>query len=519
MCSLSLRMDCGGCPRGVTETSRWSLALSNLQVILGVVWSVLKPVVSIVADGLSAALSLATVLIKGMVDNFNTLINNLQVGYNWIARLVPGMNEVATATEKASEAGYTWSDYLNGVGAELPIVSAGLAGGPVGASLAPSAEVATLSLSELSLVTDIQWAKYQKLWQIGTPVTDVLVSHNREFGKLAGVTPGVVSGLAGVSLAIGATGGAAKTFIDTLSTTITADKITGIFTAAFTGGGGVLGALKAIGTQLAGALSNSFLAPLTSALSAGLKGIFSGGGAAAGGAAAGGAGAAAGGAGAAAGLGSVLASVPVYGWIALGGLAAFMFFKGFGGPDKAELAGREVADGFRRGILSGLTPAQYAEVDAAVASGTHSWTGAALHIAIRDAKLASGATIEEAERAATGMVAMLHRAEKEGPEAVARAQAEIQKILDEGKKATDELTTSVVADADEIADRFANMSAKEIAELRAALRSLKPVGGGYLSRDTIELSRGRGRAATFSRPDLGRQCRDRGDATRCHASG
>ena len=70
-------------------------------------------------------------------------------------------------------------------------------------------------------------------------------------------------------------------FLDTLTTTITPDRITGIFTAAFTGGGGVLGALKAIGAELAGAFSQHFLTPFSSALSTGLSSIFGGGGAAA----------------------------------------------------------------------------------------------------------------------------------------------------------------------------------------------------------------------------------------------
>ena len=147
----------------------------------------------------------------------------------------------------------------------------------------------------------------------------------------------------------------------------------------------------------------------------------------------------------------------------------------FGGPSDHELAGREVADGFRQGVIDGLSPSQMLEARRAAATGVGSVTGAALHIAIRDAKLAAGATIEEAERAASGMVALLHTAEAKGPQAVAHAQAAIQKILDDGKAATDELTATIVEDADEIADRFAHMTADEIAELRAALRSLKPV--------------------------------------------
>ena len=54
-----------------------------------------------------------------------------------------------------------------------------------------------MGVSEAALlVTDIQWASYQKLWDIGTPVTDVLVSHNRFSSEhLAGVVPTVTSSI------------------------------------------------------------------------------------------------------------------------------------------------------------------------------------------------------------------------------------------------------------------------------------------------------------------------------------
>ena len=147
----------------------------------------------------------------------------------------------------------------------------------------------------------------------------------------------------------------------------------------------------------------------------------------------------------------------------------------FGGPSQGEINGRAVADGFRQGVIEGLSPEQLTEARAAAEIGAGSISGAALHIAIRDARLAGGATIAEADLAASAMVSMLHTAEAEGPAAVERAMAEIQKLLGESASATDELKTDVVADADEIASRFANMSAKEVMELREALRAIKPV--------------------------------------------
>ena len=399
----------------VTSSNRWTEALGN-------VWTVVKPLVNILGAGLGFVLKKVVIpLIKGMVDNFNTLIGNLQTGYNWLARLVPGMEEVAVATEKASDAGYTFSDYLNEVGGELPMVSTALAGGAPGKSLAPSADVAAVSLSELSLVTNIQYGAYQKLWEIGAPVTDILVSHSREFGNLAGVVPGVTS-----------------------SFKVLNDEATGLFSTfkggfkdmirGVTGGKGVSGMLTGIGKGITQGIGNIISGGLASLTDIAMNGLVT--------------------------LGKKL-------W---GGIKTL-----FGGPSDHELAGREVASGFRQGVIDGLSPSQMLEARRAAETGVGSVTGAALHIAIRDAKLAGSATIEEAERAATAMVEMLHTAESEGPAAVERAMAEIQLLLDSSKSATDEVTASIVEDADEIADRFAHMTSEEISELRSALRSLKPV--------------------------------------------
>ena len=189
------------------ETNRWTTFLGNVTTILGVVWNVLNPLVTLLKDSFVWVIkNLVMPVIAGMVDKFNTLIANLQTGYNWLARLVPGMEEVAAATTKASDAGYTFSDYLNGVGEELPVVSTALAGGSVGESLAPSAaeaaesiEKASESMRDFALTTDVQWAAYQRLWEIGTPVNDVLVSQKLALDGLAGVVPGVTSGFSGLT--------------------------------------------------------------------------------------------------------------------------------------------------------------------------------------------------------------------------------------------------------------------------------------------------------------------------------
>ena len=79
-----------------------------------------------------------------------------------------------------------------------------------------------------------------------------------------------------------------------------------------------------------------------------------------------------------------------------------------------EKAGREAAAGARNAIASTLTDGQIAEAAGNMAN--------AVHIAVRDATLGSGGTLEMAERTATEMVTLLHTAEKGGVEAVAAAQ-------------------------------------------------------------------------------------------------
>ena len=69
--------------------------------------------------------------------------------------------------------------------------------------------------------------------------------------------------------------------------------------------------------------------------------------------------------------------------------------------------------------------------------------------------------------------------------------------------ASEDVTTQVVADADEIADRFAHMSAEEVFELREALRAIKPVAVDTFRGDSIKLSWGRGCIECVSDSNLG----------------
>ena len=89
----------------------------------------------------------------------------------------------------------------------------------------------------------------------------------------------------------------------------------------------------------------------------------------------------------------------------------------FGGPDGIEMEGREAAADARDAIADTLTDGQISEAAGDMAD--------AVHIAVRDATLGAGGTIDMAESTATQMVTMLHSAEKEGVGAVAAAQKAI----------------------------------------------------------------------------------------------
>ena len=208
--------------------------------------------------------------------------------------------------------------------------------------------------------------------------------------------------------------------------------IAGTFSKAFQGGGGFMGAVRSLASQVAG----SFLDTLGSGLNKGigglLSGLFGGVGGGVGSAAsvaAGGAGfggAAAGGGGLVGGLGSgflsVAAAIPGWGWAAAGiAVAGILVAKIFKKPNKLEIAGRKAAAEARTAIADTLTDGQVVEAAGSMANG--------VHIAIRDAMLGAGASIAEAEAEAHRLVEALWLAEKEGPEAVAAVMESIQEII------------------------------------------------------------------------------------------
>ena len=140
-------------------------------------------------------------------------------------------------------------------------------------------------------------------------------------------------------------------------------------------------------------------------------------------------------------------------------------------------------------VLSGLTSGQQAEVDAAVASGLHSATGAGLHIAIRDAEIAGGAVVAEAERSATAMVSALHQAEKAGPEAVEFVMGKIQDILGT-QEASEEATTAMTQDFDAF---VVGVTAEQMpvltAKMSEAFNKAKEDGGEFVRFVVQEIGR------------------------------
>ena len=155
-----------------------------------------------------------------------------------------------------------------------------------------------------------------------------------------------------------------------------AQGLSGIFASAFTGGGGILGGLKAVATEGMGALLGMVpgVGPWLQAFSGPI----------------------------------------IEGLSKLAGKAKDLLSSIFGGPDGAERKGREKVAEYEAQLHSTLTETQKLE------AGTDAWKKTV--VAVRDAYLAAGRT--EAEALAD--TERLWKASKQGPEAVAAVIAEIQ---------------------------------------------------------------------------------------------
>ncbi len=204
---------------------------------------------------------------------------------------------------------------------------------------------------------------------------------------------------------------------------------------AFEGGGGILGALKSIGVQIADAIAAPIIAGLTRVQRAAV-GAGSTAAAALGGSAAGGMGATVGslasGLGGAAiaatGWGTAMTAAGVAGTVALGaatlgiGAAAvgiYMLAKRWSGVSEEVKKARGDVKAYEDAVIQTLTATQLAE------AGGERWKQ--VSIAVRDAYLATGRTAEEAERA----VLRMWESSRQGPEAAQRAITEVNGVLSE----------------------------------------------------------------------------------------
>lgn len=130
------------------------------------------------------------------------------------------------------------------------------------------------------------------------------------------------------------------------------------------------------------------------------------------------------GVGAGAGIGSVVPGIGTAIGAGIGGLVGALRGIG-GGPSEAEKAGREVAGSGRQALASIATPEQMQEAQAA---GWDNPQDAQAFIVIRDALINRGGNPAQADQ----LMRQLWEAEKQGPEAVQAAMAQIAKVTGMG---------------------------------------------------------------------------------------
>ena len=261
-----------------------------------------------------------------------------------------------------------------------------------------------------------------------------------------------------------------------LTTLINAETISKTIADAFVGGGGLWGAVKALGTQVAGFFMGKFQGVLSKGLTSVLPSVF---GAAMSsatpvlassalgvGTATGASMATATGTSLFGGLGAVAAAIPVWGWAAAGVAAAAFFFKGWGGPSKAEKEARKIFAGFHKGATDALGGTQrYAdEVQRAIDDGwdrTLAETRAGFILWGTDAGLTYDQAFADYER--------YQNAVKDGnTELMLQIEADYAAY----RAASAETTDAVVHDAAEIGAQFKGLTVDEAAKLGDALLDL-----------------------------------------------
>ena len=210
-------------------------------------------------------------------------------------------------------------------------------------------------------------------------------------------------------------------FIDQFKTSV--GGLNAIFMSAFEGGGQLLGAVKSFSTQIIGSMMDAIVPGL---------GQFAG----------------------------ALVSIAGKLWSGI---------KNIFGASQAELAARDMFDGFHKGVVDtmGGTLRFADEVQRAIDDGwdrTLAETRAGFILMGTD----MGKTYDEA-------FADYERYQNAVAAGNTELMAQIEAEYAEWRATSTETTDDIVANADLLADRFSHMSAEEIAELREALKSLKPV--------------------------------------------
>jgi hypothetical protein len=203
---------------------------------------------------------------------------------------------------------------------------------------------------------------------------------------------------------------ATKTFGDTLTDAM--GDVPNLLAAAFTGGGGLGGAIKALGTKVTAGLfgDKGAFSGITKAATGGLTRLFGD------------------------TIGGALgAAIPGIGALIGPGITALVggFRKLFGGPSAEELKGRATIQDFEQQIASTLTATQKLE------AGNDAWKQTT--IAVRDAYLATGRSEAEAEAA----VKRLWDSSKKGAAETQAAIDALNSVLQEQKQDQQDLEAAI----------------------------------------------------------------------------
>ena len=128
----------------------------------------------------------------------------------------------------------------------------------------------------------------------------------------------------------------------------------------------------------------------------------------------------------------------------------------FGGPSDLEKEGRAAARVAEQELMAIMSPEALEETAGRSAQ-------AAIHIAVRRAKIAAGLSVDEAEAFGSRMVKALWRAEKQGPAAVQRVQGQIAEILNVATAGADASADAAGDSLEGVADRFQDVTVGELA--------------------------------------------------------